>query len=339
MEFLADVWGTDQRFAKKIGERTLLVTHGESCSKISVDAQGSISSSIVLELRSNQEEADTRMFLHALHASDAAHQQILIKSSDTDVEVLVCYFGEYISADIFLLSGTKSRARVINVAQVCEQLGVEVCRALPELHALTGCDTVSSFAGKGRKAALDIVKADEDSRASIHRIGECVPPMREDLRKMEKFVCSLYNDVHYCKVNDTRCKLFCKNQNLQSYQLPPTHAALQKHLQRANYQAYVWKHALDARILNQGPDGQGWRVRGEALEIAWTDLALAPESVMELVCCGCRGKCETRRCSCVKNELHCTDVCSCREECVNCDNSQFGDDEDDSTSSEEEDDL
>ena len=129
MEFLADVWGTHQCFAKKIGERTLFVTHGESCSKISVDAQGSISSSIVLELCSNQEEADTRMFLHALHASDAAHQQILIKSLDTDVEVLACYFREYISADIFLLSGTKSRAHVINVTQVCEQLGVEVCRA------------------------------------------------------------------------------------------------------------------------------------------------------------------------------------------------------------------
>ena len=53
------------------------------------------------------------MFLHALHASDAAHQQILIKSSDTDIEVLACYFREYISADIFLLSGTKSRARFI----------------------------------------------------------------------------------------------------------------------------------------------------------------------------------------------------------------------------------
>ena len=69
MEFLADVWGTDQRFAEKIGERTLFVTHGESCSKVSIDAQGSTSSSIVLELCSNQEEADTRMFLHALHAS------------------------------------------------------------------------------------------------------------------------------------------------------------------------------------------------------------------------------------------------------------------------------
>ena len=185
MEFLADVWWTDQRFAKKIGERTLFVTHGESCSKISVDAQ-SISFSTVLELCSNQEEADTRMFLHALHASDAAHQQILIKSSDTDVEVLACYFREYISADIFLLT----------VTQVREQLGVEVYRALPGLHVLTRCDTVSSFAGKGKKAALDIVKADEDSRASIHRIGERGPPMREDPRKMEKFVCSLYNDFN-----------------------------------------------------------------------------------------------------------------------------------------------
>ena len=108
------MWGTDQRFAKKIGERTLFVTHGESCSKISVDAQ-SISFSTVLELCSNQEEADTRMFLHALHSSDAAHQQILIKSSGTDVEVLACNFREYISADIFLLCGTRSRARVINV--------------------------------------------------------------------------------------------------------------------------------------------------------------------------------------------------------------------------------
>ena len=77
-----------------------------------------------------------------------------------------------------------------------------MCRALPGLHTLTGCDTISSFAGKGKKAAVDIVKS------SIHRIGERVPPMREDLRKMENFVCSLYSDVNCCIVNDTRYKLF-----------------------------------------------------------------------------------------------------------------------------------
>ena len=181
------------------------------------------------------------------------------------MEVVACYFQEHISPDIFLLSGTRSRARVITITQVCVQLGFKVCRALPGLHALTECDIVSSFARKGKKAALNIVKADEDNRASIHRIGERVPPMREDLKKLRSSF--VHFDVNCCKVNDTRYKLFCKNHNIQSYQLSPTHAALNKHLQRANYQAYIWKHVLDARILNQGPDGHEWRVRGEALEI------------------------------------------------------------------------
>lgn len=147
----------------------LLVTHGESFTKISVDAQGSISSSVVLELWSNQEEADTQMFLHALHASDGARQQILIKSSDIDEEILAFYFWEHISADIFLLSGTRRRACVSSLSGVS---------GITRLYTLTRCDTVSSFSGKWEKAAFYIMKADKDSRASIHRIGKHVPPMR-----------------------------------------------------------------------------------------------------------------------------------------------------------------
>ena len=52
------------------------------------------------ELCTNQEEADTRMLLHAEHASQNGHQRIAIKSSDTDVEVLACYYQAVISADI-----------------------------------------------------------------------------------------------------------------------------------------------------------------------------------------------------------------------------------------------
>jgi len=121
----------------------------------------------------------------------------------------------------------------------------------------------------------------------------------------------------------------------QSNQLPPTHAALEKHLRRATYQAYIWKHALEARIPHQQPDGEGWRLRGE-LEIDWTDLAPAPESVCVL---WLKAKYETRRCSCVKNELHCTNAGACGDDCVNCDSSQeLVDEDDDSSSSEEEDD-
>ena len=37
--------------------------------------------------------------------------------------------------------------------QIAGSLGPEMSCALPMLHALTGCDTVSSFAGHGKKTA------------------------------------------------------------------------------------------------------------------------------------------------------------------------------------------
>ena len=46
----------------------------------------------VKELYSIQEEADTKIFLHANHAAALGHSSILIKSSDTDVEVMALYF-------------------------------------------------------------------------------------------------------------------------------------------------------------------------------------------------------------------------------------------------------
>ena len=76
----------------------------------------------VLELCSNQEEADTRMFLHANHACQNGDHYIAIRFSDTDIEVLACYHQAAIPADIVLISGTKSRARVVSIRQVCEKL-------------------------------------------------------------------------------------------------------------------------------------------------------------------------------------------------------------------------
>ena len=66
---------------------------------------------------SNQEEADTRMLLHSNHASQNGHQHIAIRSSDTDVEVLACYYQAVITADITLISGTKRISRIVSIRQ------------------------------------------------------------------------------------------------------------------------------------------------------------------------------------------------------------------------------
>ena len=58
--------------------------------------------SVVSSLSSNQEEAYTKMILHAKHASDEGHKKILVKLSDIDVEVLLLCFQKDIAENIYL---------------------------------------------------------------------------------------------------------------------------------------------------------------------------------------------------------------------------------------------
>lgn len=334
MNFFAQEWATN-RFAEKIGERSLYITHGCDCTGITVANEGVVST-LMPDLQSNQEEADTRMFLHALHASSNGHSRVCIRSSDTDVEVLACYHQEVIPADIIIASGTRNRVRLVSIPRIHEKLGSAVCQILPGLHAITGCDTVSAFVGKGKKKALEIAIKDEGIRRAVDAIGKHIPPTDDDINNLESFVCTLYNGIGSDNINETRYNMFCKRRDLQSHQLPPTRAALAFHITRANYQCYLWKNALKAIIPGQNPEGQGWRLADGQLEVVWTNMAPAPSAVMELICCACNGTCQTRRCSCVKNALPCTDACSCREDCVNCRSDDLESDDDDSESSDDE---
>ena len=73
------------------------------------------------------------------------------------------------------------------------------------------------------------------------------------------------------------------------------------------------------------PDGHGWQMKEGQLEIYWTNQVPAPDAVMELVCCGCKGLCQTRRCSCVGNGLLCMEACTCQDNCINCVSSEEDD--------------
>ena len=125
------------------------------------------------------------------HASQNGHQHIAIRSSDTDVEVLACYYQAVIAADITLISGTKRISRIVSIRQAWEKLGREICEVLPSLHAITGCDSVSAFSTKGKKKGLDIVQLNPALRQIVSSFGERFPPNEEDLTKMEGFVCAL----------------------------------------------------------------------------------------------------------------------------------------------------
>ena len=49
--------------------------------------------------------------------------------------------------------GTGKHFCYLSAHKIANRLGPQKSRALPMFHALTGCDTVSSFVGYGKKTA------------------------------------------------------------------------------------------------------------------------------------------------------------------------------------------
>ena len=130
-------------------EKQLVITDGESVlSKPPLDDLASLSPC-------NHEEADSRMLLHVSHAAHCGHHKLLIRTVDTDVVVLALYVAQCLSTEyeLWLAFGTSKHFQYIAAHKIANRLGPGRSRALPMFHALTGCDTVSSFVGHGKKTA------------------------------------------------------------------------------------------------------------------------------------------------------------------------------------------
>ena len=74
-----------------IGQRTLYITAGSECHCITSPAPRSVQCVVQPDLECTHEEADTRILLHAKHASIASESHILLRSTDIDVLTLAVY--------------------------------------------------------------------------------------------------------------------------------------------------------------------------------------------------------------------------------------------------------
>ena len=106
-------------------------------------------------MRSSQEEADTRLLLHAFHASHKEHRRsIVIQTPDTDVTVIACSAACGIPSQILLHTGTKHHQQIIDISSISLNIGYNSCKALPGLH---GSDSTSSFCCHGKKVPFEAV--------------------------------------------------------------------------------------------------------------------------------------------------------------------------------------
>ena len=102
----------------------------------------------------SQEEADTRIFLHASDAVNKGYRKLSVRTVDSDIVILaVSMFNEINLEELWLAFGTGSNFRYIPIHEVVVNMDPRICATLPMFHAFTGCDTVSSFCGRGKKTA------------------------------------------------------------------------------------------------------------------------------------------------------------------------------------------
>lgn len=216
--------------------------------------------------------------------------------------------------------GTGKNQRYIPLHLVAQNIGIEKCLALPLFHALTGCDQVSFFAGRGKKVAWKTWKQYDELTDALQSIAFCPPKetMETVLHVIERFVVLLYDRTSICtRVNDCRMELFAKKGRLPEG-IPPTLDALKLHIQRAVYQAsYCWAQSLSKDAMLPDPnEWWGWKSQDSLYEVVWTTLPEASKKCQELIRCGCNPEKGCKgRCKCANASLRCTALCKCGGDC------------------------
>lgn len=254
----------------------------------------------------SHEEADTRMIIHAKDAIDRGYKRIVVNCRDTDVLLLLIYHLGELAVETWMVSGTSKQRRCFPVHQISLTLGGNIRQNILGFHAITGCDTTSSFHGISKKTCWKRFVACPELLEPVGRDG--------NIADVEKYLCGLYgcSDIaHDPDIDVCRYRLFMKARKSLEL-LPPTKDALQLHFARSNLQAKIWIQASDPTFNVEDPaQSGGWKADTNSLSPVWMRLPSVPTACLQLVTCGCKTKCRTARCKCYRSGQLCMFECAC----------------------------
>jgi len=289
-----------------------------------VNSCSTVASSIALPklselLPTNHEEGDTKVILHAFHQAASNAKSIIIRTVDSDVIVLAVSFFHSLAAmcvkELFVAFGLGRSFRYINIGEIATSIGQPRSDGLRFFNAFTGCDTVSAFAFHGKTSAWntwDMVSRITETFVKLGTPGHIMSDL--DLVALEQFVIIMYDKTSkHIDVNKLRKHLFSKSSTAMD-RLPPTREALRQHALRACIQSQLWSSSNIPMLPELDASKFGWHRVDEHWLPYWSNLPEAAASCRELIRCGCKTVC-SGRCSCVKAELNCTELCGCKGSC------------------------
>ena len=237
-----------------------------------------------------QDRADMSALVPCNH-EEAGHLRIKVRSNDTDVVVLAIFIAPTLPLDELWISyGSSKQVRNLPAQAIATSLVREKARVLPMSHALTGCDTLSFFSGKGKKTAWDAWNV-FSQLTPVLKAPLMLPEDIDDtcMDVIEIFVILLYDRTSsLSKIIEVRQELFSRRKkNPLTTALPLKHLLLQ-HVKRAVFQGdFAWGQTLLKQPILPCPSRWGWQLESNRWVPHWTTLSQAKDSCYELIRCGC----------------------------------------------------
>lgn len=148
---------------------SLYVSHGKECHSIDRTEEG-IVVTLVEDLSNHHEEGDTRVILHAMHASELYHN-IFIHTPDTDVVILAACLLKIPNQTITVVTGVKNKLCFLNINEMQKKWD-HVLNSLIGFHAFTGTDCSSAFRGKGKVKPFKLMCSSDECTSAFENIGK-----------------------------------------------------------------------------------------------------------------------------------------------------------------------
>lgn len=221
------------------------------------------------------------------------------KSCDTDVLILALAFCHEVGAHLYIHTGKGVNTHTVDVQDIHNHLGDEICDALIGLHCFSGCDTVSSLYRIGKMKAVKTLLSNPEHCSALRELGKTFSLSPELYAPIEAFTCELY-----------------KSKTMFG---PP--CSIQEHVQREVLPQTKTVYGCTSTVPTTklphtcvepdipSPVAHGWRIKGDNIAVNWMTLPPAPDCVLELVHCSCKKRpCAKAKCTCRQHQLLCVFV-------------------------------
>ena len=112
---------------------------------------------------------------------------VVVVSRDTDVFLLLVYaFAVVKPANQWFMK--IDHQKYVVILKVLDYLGMEMSFRLPQLHAITGCDSTSFFFGVGKVKVLKKLMKDNSKLVLLDSIGKTPSITEAALAEVLKFI-------------------------------------------------------------------------------------------------------------------------------------------------------